>query len=475
MADTIQMKCKSCNGVLSVDEDQEVLECPYCGAKELILDSDFVKAQRIKSRSEKEIEFEKMKNEEERAQRSEEKQQIQEYKKSKLCKFTIVFAIISAILMVTSFSDGEFFRGLIALIQTGFLVTSWLTGIHTIREKFKNQALVLTLAAVVLLILFIAMEGIHVNNEKDADYSWPTSGISSILPMPASNKGEIIADSDTEFYAYIYKIDKEKYNDYVEACKDAGFTINADKSDDSFYAFNSERYELELLYFENDEEMWIEIKAPEKYDSISWPNEGSASLLPVPDSLNGKISMDSSEGFAVSISDISTEAYKAYVDACREKGFNIDYENSDNGYKAGNNDGCELKISYDEAFDIMRIDLKVPERKTEISSEDPEDSEDSEEVKSAVNDNEISPEFKEAMDSYEAFFDEYIEFMEEFSGTDGASLTMLAEYTRYMQQYAETMEKLDAMEEREMTTAETAYFIEATSRINQKLLSVSLS
>lgn len=64
------------------------------------------------------------------------------------------------------------------------------------------------------------------------------------------------------------------------------------------------------------------------------------------------------------------------------------------------------------------------------------------------------------MDSYEAFFNEYVEFMEKFqNATDTAS--MLAEYTDFMGKYADYMEKLDAWENDDtMTIAETAYYLE---------------
>ena len=54
----------------------------------------------------------------------------------------------------------------------------------------------------------------------------------------------------------------------------------------------------------------------------------------------------------------------------------------------------------------------------------------------------IRPEFKEAMDSYEAFFDEYIAFMKEYANAGPEDmLDMMGDYTEYLKQYAEAMEK----------------------------------
>ena len=85
----------------------------------------------------------------------------------------------------------------------------------------------------------------------------------------------------------------------------------------------------------------------------------------------------------------------------------------------------------------------------------------------------MHPEFKEAMDTYEAFFDEYIAFMKKYAESDGTDLTLLADYADYMSQYTETMEAFEAWENKDLNTAETAYYIEVQTRISQKLLEVA--
>lgn len=85
----------------------------------------------------------------------------------------------------------------------------------------------------------------------------------------------------------------------------------------------------------------------------------------------------------------------------------------------------------------------------------------------------MRPEFKDAMDSYEAFFDEYCEFMKKYSeSTD--TLEMLTDYTEYLTKYADTMIKLDEIENGDMTDAELKYYTEVMGRINQKLASVKI-
>lgn len=49
----ISLKCKRCNGTLTVDEGKSILACPYCGAKELIIESDLLKATQSQLRKSK--------------------------------------------------------------------------------------------------------------------------------------------------------------------------------------------------------------------------------------------------------------------------------------------------------------------------------------------------------------------------------------------------------------------------------------
>ena len=111
--------------------------------------------------------------------------------------------------------------------------------------------------------------------------------------------------------------------------------------------------------------------------------------------------------------------------------------------------------------------MNSDERYTDEISEDVEKTENND------SDEMIGKDFKEAMDSYEEFFDEYIAFMKKFSESDGSDLGLLSEYSEYMSKYAEAMKELSEWEEKELNKAETAYYIEVQARINKKLLEVS--
>ena len=103
----------------------------------------------------------------------------------------------------------------------------------------------------------------------------------------------------------------------------------------------------------------------------------------------------------------------------------------------------------------------------QTSSETADNSEPSAETAAAATG--IRPEFQQAMDSYEAFFDEYIDFMTTYQDTEDPT-SMMADYLDYMTQYAETMEQMEALDSEELSVEEAAYYAEVSARITQKLL-----
>lgn len=84
----------------------------------------------------------------------------------------------------------------------------------------------------------------------------------------------------------------------------------------------------------------------------------------------------------------------------------------------------------------------------------------------------VSQEFKDAMDSYEKYFDEYVELMQKMADNPD-DLSIFMEYADFIGQYNDMMEKFNALEDSEMTDSERAYYIEVQARINAKLLAAA--
>ena len=96
------------------------------------------------------------------------------------------------------------------------------------------------------------------------------------------------------------------------------------------------------------------------------------------------------------------------------------------------------------------------------------------EPQTAAAENEIRPEVKEFLDAYEACMDEYVDFMRKYMNADAASMvSMMGDYYSILSRYTEFAEKIDAYDENDLTNAELAYYLEVTSRVSQKLLTVA--
>lgn len=311
---------------------------------------------------------------------------------------------------------------------------------------------------------------------------WPNQGICTVLPVPDAKYGTIGLQLEDSFSADLIRCTLDDYTAYVTDCKDAGFTIDSEDQGDDYRAYNSDGYELRVYYSDYSEEISIRLDAPkfEPDETYAWPAIGLATMIPQPESRIGSISIDSSSRFYAYIGETTPEDYNVYVDHCIEYGFDVDHNRGEIVFTADNEHGDSLRVEY-EGFQTMSISIYAADEEYEgvaatpdVAAESealPSPPADSAEGESGPDESEISPEFKEAMESYEAFFDEYIAFMNEYADSNDTS-AMLVDYLSYLEQFSETMEKLDAIDENELTTAEALYYSEVMSRISQKLLTV---
>lgn len=85
----------------------------------------------------------------------------------------------------------------------------------------------------------------------------------------------------------------------------------------------------------------------------------------------------------------------------------------------------------------------------------------------------IRPEVKEAIDSYEVFIDDYVDFMNKYA-QNPTDFTLLTEYADYVSKAVDMGEKFDKIEEDDLTDAESLYYAEVALRCSQKMLDVAV-
>ncbi len=387
----------------------------------------------------------------------------------------MVFIIFDSLFTVLAFVNGSIASGLVGLLGIALYILSFLFGLRIIKTKAKNLHIITTIVALILAFPFLALMGNKSNTQDYKDFDWNDIELHEYLPEPKSHSGEIISNTDESLYMGI-KASESEFDEYVKDCKEMGYTVEANESNQLYSAYNSDGYDLSLIFY--DDHYSLNLDVPEKMEEIEWPDSDLAKMLPVPKSKTGKINNDSSNYLRVSIDKTSESDFKEYVKACKEKGFDVDYSNGDNYYRAKNSKGYSLEVSL-SAFDVMDIYLSTPKEETteaetskaESSKQESSKKESSKSEQSSKSAEGVTPEFKEAMDSYEEFFDEYIDFMVRYSESDNP-IEMMDEYYDYLNKYSETMQELSDMEDKEVTDADRLYYIEVQTRILDKLSKV---
>lgn len=130
------------------------------------------------------------------------------------------------------------------------------------------------------------------------------------------------------------------------------------------------------------------------------------------------------------------------------------------------NDTLSFKENDDEmAFTRGEARKSLPNENSAKSAS----SDDSAATSESTSDSEVSADLKEMLDSYEAFVDEYVQFMKEYKES-GDATSMLASYSEYMQKYSDFMQKVNSVDTSNLSASDYAYYIEVTSRVSQKLL-----
>ena len=231
-----------------------------------------------------------------------------------------------------------------------------------------------------------------------------------------------------------------------------------------------------------------------KETEYHWTTSTLVKSLPVPESKYGEIVLDAEDSFEIDDFNTSKSQFADYINACKENGFNVDYYGTEDSYDAENKDGYTLSLSYDKRKKTMNIDIYDLDDDTEDTqepeeTEEPEETDDSENAKdtskdssktdkkekkktsSKKKDGAVDADFKKMMDSYEDFFDEYIEFMKKYENSDDVA-GMLNDYADYMTKYADYMQKLNDVDTDNLSTADAAYYTKVQARIVKKLAEI---
>ena len=152
----------------------------------------------------------------------------------------------------------------------------------------------------------------------------------------------------------------------VEECKAKGFTDEFEPDEKSNYhykyvAFNDQGYKV--IVGCNDKCAFVNIKAPKKIGTYSWPTTRNAENLPRPESTKGTLEKETEDEFSLCVGDTSYEQFWEYIDKLKELGYEESESHSKdfeyyNYYRVRNANGDDIYVQY-YGYNIMYIDFEA--------------------------------------------------------------------------------------------------------------------
>ena len=228
----------------------------------------------------------------------------------------------------------------------------------------------------------------------------------------------------------------------------------------------------------------------DRFAEMQWPDRGLGAMLPAPESSYGVIYNDKAQWFNGDVGNYTREQYGAYVASCEDAGFTAEYTKNNDAFWAWNEEGYYLHLGYDEDKSYMSFSLEAPKEEESGGSgvsnggseedvgaddgaatdaPDQKTNQDEEPTGGASASGEVTPSFKEYMDSYEAFFDEYIAFMDKYEESTDYAPEMLDDFNTYMERYTDMTAKMNEVDTGALSPADLAYYNEVNARVYEKL------
>lgn len=104
----------------------------------------------------------------------------------------------------------------------------------------------------------------YTEKEVTKAFSWSEKKLASLLPKPDLEVGVIDTDYENYYNFEGYGVDDLFFNDYVNKCKEKGFTVDPASNTDYYYADNADGYNARVDYDKKSKSISISITEPEE-------------------------------------------------------------------------------------------------------------------------------------------------------------------------------------------------------------------
>lgn len=224
--------------------------------------------------------------------------------------------------------------------------------------KKRNYIIVILLG---IIAVCLCVMGFNAIKELQSNYyKWEDVILAELLPQPEIKTGEITANSKDQCCLTLYGVEEYDFQDYIKACEKEGYTIDPISDEYNYMAFNIDGYKLNLGYFDDENELNIDLSSPIVLEELVWPKSELFGLIPKPYSKKGLVLINNESSFSAYIGNMPFCEYQNYKAECIEQGFNItEFDSGDWSYYAENENGYKLSLNY-VGYNIVSVSVDEP-------------------------------------------------------------------------------------------------------------------
>lgn len=203
------------------------------------------------------------------------------------------------------------------------------------------------IALIILLVLGVFIVLITVNPDAER-LDWDTFVLCNQIPEAPNNLIEVETNDSDELWIKICNIQYEQYIDYLEECKNFGYSFEIKTEiSKSFEGFNSNGYNLKLNYIDYDEELEIKLKAPFEMNEYIWPELAVSLNIKKPETEKGCFQYENEQEFLFYTKLDSFEYFKKYRNTCIPASFDNNVHETDIMFEASDDSGNFIGVYYE--------------------------------------------------------------------------------------------------------------------------------
>lgn len=350
------MNCKNCNAVMRVDEKKKLFVCPYCDSTEPFDNMTQAEVTALVQDAISGVRDENRQMIQDMAVAQQKEMARDKAGKTIAAVVAIVFLTIASlvvlIMMIFGFDTEYKASGVIACIQLVLLIAAIVLKSVYLSRRSKKTALTsnvcIGVAAFLVPAWFISLAFPSPTSGgsygSGSDYEWPTTGYAAIVPQYGEKPDvAFVGSKSVDVHFTVESV--SDFAEYVQMCKDAGFTIDSVEKDISYLAYNEQDYKLYTYYMDHSKKVYVTLNTPIVMGEFYWLGTGMSQKIPKPEAESCYVESFSSNDLKIYVGDLTETEFLEYLEACMDAGFDGKYHKDTETFY-GEKDGIRLTIQF---------------------------------------------------------------------------------------------------------------------------------